>query len=263
MQPFPAIAAIVIAMSWSPPSFAAVKTQTVEYKAGDTTCRGFVAYDDSSNDKRPVVLIVHEWWGLNDYPKRRAEQLAALGYVAFAADMFGDGKTTRDAAEAKSLSGQFISKPDVVKARTQAALETARRQPHADPDRVAAIGYCFGGFVVLGMARAGMDLDGVVSFHGGLATESPATKGQVKSRILICHGNDDTFLTPQEISNFQKEMTDARVDWQMNIYSGAVHAFTNPDADKAGLPGVAYHKLADQRSWEAMKLFFQEIFARK
>ena len=255
-----AIASLALVALFTAFAAAAIKTETVEYRAGETTCRGYLAYDDAVTAKRPGVIVVHEWWGLNDYPKQRAEQLAQLGYVAFCADMYGDGKTTRDAKEAAALAGQAMKDPAAARARMTAALETIRKQPQVDGRHVGAIGYCFGGGVVLAMARAGMDLDGVVSFHGGLGTQSPAGKGAVKARVLACHGADDTFLTPEEIVNFQKEMTAAGADWQLIVYGGAVHAFTNPNADKAGIPGVAYNQQADHRSWEAMKLFLKDVF---
>jgi dienelactone hydrolase len=258
------VAIIVAAAMLASSARAEVKTQSIEYKVGDATLEGFLSYDDSiaTGEKRPGVIIVHEWWGLNDYPKMRAQMLAKLGYVAFCADMYGKGKTTRDPKQAEAWATEVATKPDVAKARTQAAFDMLRKQPQVDPQKIAAIGYCFGGSVVLEMARRGMDLAAVVSFHGGLDTEHKAQKGQVKAQILVCHGADDTFDPPENVVNFQKEMTEAGVSWQVNIYSGAVHAFTNPDADKAGIKGVAYNKVADQRSWEAMRQFFKEVLGK-
>ncbi|MGB7158650.1 MAG: dienelactone hydrolase family protein [Tepidisphaeraceae bacterium] len=239
---------------------AAIKTETVEYKQGDTTLKGFLAYDDASADKRPAVIIVHEWWGVTDYTKRRAHDVAALGYVAFVADMFADGKTAKDAKEAAALAGAIKGNPDLLRARAQAALDVVKKQPLADGERVAAMGYCFGGTVALEMARAGMPLLGVVSFHGALSTQNPAQPDKLKAKVLALHGADDPFVPAEEVLAFGKEMQDARADWQLVAYGNAVHSFTNPNADKFGIPGVAYNEKADKRSWEAMKGFFAEIF---
>jgi len=239
---------------------AKVQTNTVEYKHGDTTLKGFLAYDDAVKGKRPGVLVVHEWWGLNDYAKRRAEMLAQLGYIAFAADMYGDGFTTTSAEEAGKRSGEFRTNRALGRERVTAALDVLRKNDLCDPRRIAAIGYCFGGTVVLELARSGADIAGVVSFHAGLGTPMPAKPGVVKAKVLACHGADDTFESADEIAAFQKEMRDAGVDWQMMYYGGALHSFTNPDAGKAGIAGVAYNERADKRSWEAMKQFFTEIF---
>jgi dienelactone hydrolase len=268
MKPLAAIIAPVIVVTvvtitlFTSRTFAEIKMQPIDYKVGDANLQGFLAYDDSvpANQKRPGVIVVHEWWGLNDYPKMRAQMLAKLGYVAFCADMFGKGKTTEDPKQAQAWATEVYKNPDVAKARSQAAFEMLKKQPQVDPSMIAAIGYCFGGSIVLDMARSGMDLTGVVTFHGGLDTEHRAQKGQVKAQILVCHGADDGFETPESVAALQKEMTDAGVVWQMNIYSGAQHAFTNPNVDKYGLQGARYNKIADQRSWEAMQAFFREIF---
>jgi dienelactone hydrolase len=240
---------------------AAIKTETVTYKQGDTTLKGFLAYDDASTDKRPAVIIVHEWWGLNDYVKRRAQDVAKLGYVAFAADMYGDGKTTSDPQEAGKLAGGVKGDPTLEIARAQAAMDFVKNQPLVDGDRIAAMGYCFGGSVALDMARAGWPLAGVVSFHGALKTAKPAEPGAIKAKVLALHGADDPMVKSEEVMEFLKEMKAAKADWYFTAYANAVHAFTNPDADKFGIPGVAYNENADRRSWEAMKDFFNEIFS--
>ncbi len=240
---------------------AAVKTQTVDYKIGDKEFKGFLAWDDSVTDKRPGVLVVPEWWGLNDYAKSRAAQLAKLGYAALAMDPYGDGKTTSDPKEAGKLAGALRGGDrKELRERASAALDLLKKNEHVNPDKVAAIGYCFGGTAVLELARSGADLLGVVSFHGSLGTPHPEDAKNIKCKVLVCHGADDTFESPEEIAGFQQEMRDAKVDWQMNIYSGAVHAFTNPDADKFGIKGIAYNANADHRSWRAMEDFFKEIF---
>ena len=243
---------------------AAVKTQTVDYKVGDTDFRGFLAYDDAATGKHPGVLIAPEWWGLNDYARMRAEQLAAMGYVAFAMDPYGGGKTAQDPKEAGTLAGALrAGDRKELRERTQAALEVLKKNEHVDTSRVAAIGYCFGGTAVLELARSGADVAGVVSFHGGLSTAHPEEAKNIKGKVLVCHGGDDAFEPAAEVEAFQKEMRDGKVDWQMNIYGGAVHAFTNPKADQAGMKGVAYNASADRRSWQAMQAFFGEIFGGK
>jgi dienelactone hydrolase len=239
---------------------AAIRTETVEYKHGDTTLKGFLAYDDATTDKRPAVIIVHEWWGLNDYVKRRAQDVARLGYVAFAPDMYGDGKTTSDPKEAGKLAGGIKGDPTLEIARAQAAMDVVKNQPLVDGSRVAAMGYCFGGSVALDMARAGWPLAGVVSFHGALGTSKPAQPGAIKAKVLVLHGADDPMVKPEEVMAFLKEMKDAKADWYLTAYASAVHAFTNPEADKFGIPGVSYNANADRRSWEAMRDFFNEIF---
>lgn len=250
------LAGFVVAVS----AQAALHTETVEYKHGDTTLKGYLAYDTAVKGKRPGVLVVHEWWGLNAYAKRRADMLAQLGYVVFAADMYGDGFNTTSPDEAGKHAGEFQSNRPFGRARLTAALELLRKQKLCDSKRVAAIGYCFGGTCVLELARSGADIAGVVSFHGSLNTPNSADEKNIKCKVLVCHGANDGFEPTEEVAAFQKEMRDAGVDWQMNIYGGAMHSFTNPDADKFGIPGVAYNERADKRSWEAMKLFFAEIF---
>ncbi len=239
---------------------AAIRAEKVVYRQGDAELAGFLAYDDAVKGRRPGVLVAPEWWGVNDYAKRRAEQLARLGYVAFALDMYGKGKTTTDPKEAGQLAGRFRSDRQLMRARAAAGLDVLKGRPQVDPARLAAIGYCFGGTVVLELARSGANLKGVVSFHGGLATPNPADAKNIKGKVLVLHGADDTFESPAEIAAFQEEMRQAHVDWQMVFYGGAVHSFTNPDADKAGIKGVAYNEAADRRSWQAMQDFFAEIF---
>jgi len=239
---------------------AAIKTETVEYKAGDTTLKGFLAYDDATADKRPAVVIVHEWWGMTDYPKRRAQDVAKLGYVAFVADMFGEGKTTKDPKEAGAWAGAVKGDVNLLRTRAQAAMDVVSKHKLVDATRIGAMGYCFGGTVSLEMARAGMPVVGVVSFHGALGTKNPAEAGKFKAKVLACHGADDTFVPVDEVHGFVKEMQDAKADWSLVAYGNAVHSFANPDADKFGIPGVAYNEKADKRSWEAMKDFFAEVF---
>lgn len=239
---------------------AAIRTERIEYRHGDALLEGYLAYDDSCTGKRPGVLVVHEWWGMNAYAKKRAEQLAALGYVAFALDMYGKGKATTDSKQAGEWAGAFRNDRKICQARAAAGLDVLKKRAQVDPARIAAIGYCFGGMVVLEMARGGADLKGVVSFHGSLATPDPGDAKKIKGKVLVLHGADDTFVPAAEIAAFQEEMRRSLVDWQMVYYGGAVHAFTNPDAGKAGIKGVAYNEAADRRSWLAMRSFFDEIF---
>ncbi len=236
---------------------AAVKSETVAYRAGDLTMKGYVAYDDSKAGKRPVVLIVHEWWGLGEHVKKVANRLAEAGYLAFAVDMYGEGKLARDPQEAARLAGSVRGNPDVVEARFGAALTHIRSHPLADSEHVAAIGYCFGGTVCLEAARLGMGLHGVVSFHGGLASQVPAEKRKLTSRVLVLHGADDASVPAAQLQAFQDEMRAARADWQLVSYGNAVHSFTNPEANSAT---ARYDAKADRRSWEAMTAFLKELF---
>ncbi len=253
---------VMAAMTMAATARAQLHTETIEYKDGDTVLKGYLA--DASpqlSKKRPGVLVVPEWWGLNDYARRRAEMLAQLGYVAFAVDMYGNGFTTTSPDEAGKRAGQFRGNDRApARRRMQAALDTLLKRPQVDPKRVAAIGYCFGGTCALELARSGAEIAGVVSFHGGLSTPNPADARNIKGKVLVCHGGNDTFESPEEVAAFQKEMREANVDWEMNVYGGAVHSFTNPNADKFGIPGIAYNERADKRSWQAMQDFFAEIF---
>lgn len=255
-----ATAAILAALFLASAASAAIHTETVQYKQGDTTLKGYLAYDDSAQGRRPGVLVVPEWWGLTDYAKHRAQMLAQLGYVAFAADMYGDGKTTNDVKEAGQWAGALKGNRQLLRQRVRAGLDALKARPQVDPGKTAAIGYCFGGTSVIELARSGAQLGGVVSFHGGLDSPDPSAGANIKCRLLICHGANDTFESPEDIAAFEKELKDHHVDWQMNIYANAVHSFTNPEADKHGIPGVAYNHEADVRSWQAMQLFFHDLF---
>jgi len=247
---------------------AKIVTQSVAYEHAGVKLRGLLAYDDakvSAAHHAPGVLVVPEWWGLTDYPKGRAQQLAALGYVAFAADMYGADVTTTDPKRASELAGQFYGKP-LMAERAQAGLDQLLASGLVDASRVAAIGYCFGGSVVQALAFSGAPLAGIVSFHGGPVPVPADAATKVKAKILICHGAIDPFIKKEDIDTFTKALNDAKLDYQFVSYAGAVHAFTNPDADKVaaatGLP-IAYNAAADHRSWAHMQAFFAEIFAAK
>ncbi|MGO8704257.1 MAG: dienelactone hydrolase family protein [Candidatus Brocadiia bacterium] len=239
-----------------------VRTEMVKYKLGDTTMIGCMAWDDAVQGRRPGVLVVHEWYGLNDYAKSRARQLAQLGYVALAVDMYGNGVVANDAAEAGKLATALRNDRPLMRARAQAALETLQKNPLCDPRRVAAIGYCFGGGVVLELARSGADIAGVASFHGNLDTPNLDDAKNIRAKVLVLHGADDPHVNAAQVAAFQQEMRNAKVDWQMIFYGGAVHSFTNPASGDDPSRGVAYNAAADRRSWDAMKAFFNEIFKK-
>jgi dienelactone hydrolase len=238
-----------------------IKTAEVEYTADGLPCRGFVAYDENHKGKLPIVVVVHEWWGLTDYVKDRARQLAALGYFAMDADMFGNGKTAPTPTEAMAMTKPYYTNPAITKTRLEAAIAKAKTFPQADSSRVAAMGYCFGGFVVLNAAKLGAPLKGTVSFHGDLSGVAPQ-KGAVQGRILICQGGDDPFVPEKARAAFKKTMDSAGVNYTFKTYPGALHAFTNPGATELGkkfkLP-IAYNATADSASWNDMKSFFDAV----
>ncbi|HEX9079211.1 MAG TPA: dienelactone hydrolase family protein [Desulfuromonadaceae bacterium] len=239
---------------------AAVKTRVIEYRQGTTVLEGFLAWDDATTAKRPGILVVHEWTGITPYIRHRAEMLARLGYVAFAADIYGKGVRPATVAEAARTADIYKNDRPLMRARARAGLEVLKEQKLVDPARLAAIGYCFGGTTVLELARDGADVRGTVSFHGGLATPPPQDARNIKGKVLALAGANDPFVKPEEVAAFEDEMKKGGVDWQLNIYGGAVHGFTNTDNGNDPGKGVAYNKEADLRSWQAMKAFFREIF---
>ena len=253
---------LVLAMLlvWMVPAQAAVRSAPVEYKQGEVILEGYLAYDDAVKGKRPGVLVVHEWWGLNGYVKGRADQLAQMGYVAFAPDIYGKGKIAKDPTEAGKLAGIYWSDRKLLRARANAGLDILMKHQLTDPERVAAIGYCFGGTTVLELARSGADIAGVVSFHGGLDTPDPNDAKNIKAKVLVLTGADDPTVPPSQVLAFADEMRKARVDWQLVMCGGAVHSFTNPASGNDPSKGVAYNEKADRRSWQAMKDFFAEMF---
>ena len=242
---------------------AEIKTEEVSYKDGDVVMKGFLAYDDAIKTKRPGVLVVHEWWGHNDYARKRAHMLAELGYTALALDMYGDGKQAHHPDDAGKFSSSISGNMPLAAARFNAARDLLAKQPTVDNKKIAAIGYCFGGGVVLGMARSGADLAGVVSFHGSLSTTSPAKPGAVKAKVLVLNGADDPFVKKEQIDAIKTEMEKAGASYQFVNYPGAKHSFTNLDADKYGkqfnLP-LEYNAKADQESWAEMQKFFKTLF---
>ena len=237
-----------------------IKTRELEYRQGETVLQGFVAWDDAARGKRPGVLVVHEWWGLNQHARNQARRLAEAGYVGFALDMYGKGKVTTHPQDAQAFAAEVTKDPAVLAARFNAALAELKRDPHVDSTRIAAIGYCFGGAVVLGMARSGADLAAVVTFHGALATQAPAQPGKVKPRVLVLAGGDDPFVPAEQREAFKREMQAAGARFEVVVYPGAKHGFTNPDAAQYGMPQLAYNAAADRDSWAAMLKLFRDVF---
>ncbi|HBR14994.1 MAG TPA: dienelactone hydrolase [Candidatus Omnitrophica bacterium] len=245
---------------------AEIVTQEIRYNAGEDQLIGFLAYDDGVQEKRPGILVVHEWWGQNEYVRKRAVMLAELGFTALAVDMYGDGKVALHPDDAKKFSSEVGSNLPLARERFTAGLKVLQEHTTVQADKIAAIGYCFGGSTVLNMARAGVDMRGVVTFHGNLATDAPAQKDTMKAKVLVCHGGDDNFITPEQIEAFKTEMTNTGVDYTFKTYAGARHSFTNPQADtyaaQFDLP-IAYNEQADHQSWSDMREFFKNIFADK
>ena len=239
---------------------ATVVTKTVEYRQNGTVMQGFLAYDDAFPAPRPGVLVVHEWWGLNDFAKAKAKELAGLGYVALAADMYGNARTTTNRDEAAQLAGALRGNPELLRARARAALKALAAQPRVDPKRLAAIGFCFGGTTVLELAYSGADLAGVASFHGGLPKARPDDLKRIKAAVLVLHGADDPHVSPADIAAFEQAMRQAGADWQMVFFGGAVHSFTNPAAGNNKAAGAAYAARAARRSWRCLQEFFREIW---
>ncbi|HCU53081.1 MAG TPA: dienelactone hydrolase [Gammaproteobacteria bacterium] len=251
----------------SPALQAAVKGEEVQYKAGTTVLKGYLAHDTAIKGKRPGIIVVHEWWGHNEYARQRARMLAELGYTALALDMYGDGHQAHHPSDAGKFSSEVRKNLAVAKQRFDAAVAELKKHPSVDPNNIGAIGYCFGGAIVLEMARLGNDLKGVVSFHGNLTTEQPAKAGQVKARVLVLTGVDDPFVPAAQVEGFKKEMDAAKVDYRLIAYPGARHGFTSKEADdnskKFNLPALAYNAEADQKSWAEMKAFFKQVFPKR
>lgn len=239
---------------------AKIVTENVEYKQGKTVLEGYVAYDDELKTKRPGVLIVHQWMGLGNYEKMRAEQIARLGYVAFALDIYGKGVRPANRDDAAKQATIYRSDRKLMRERARAGYDFLKKMKNVDPARIAAMGYCFGGGVVLELARSGADVIGTISFHGNYSTPDPGDAKNIRGRVLAIHGADDPSITIKDLAGLQDEFRNARVDYQIIIYGGAVHAFTDPSAGNDPSKGAAYNKKADERSWEDMRRFFTEIF---
>ena len=260
LRPAASVAALLLVSALS---HAEVATKEVTYKQAATELQGFLAWDAEAKKRQPGVIVVHEWWGHNQHARNQAIRLAKAGYVGFALDMYGKGKVTTHPKDAQEFMAEATKDPAVVKARFLAALELLKQDPHVDPERIAALGYCFGGAVALGMARQGVDLDAVVTFHGALGTQQPAAPGAVKARLLILTGADDPMVGPDQVEAFKKEMTAAGAKFDVVSEPHAKHAFTNPDADKVGMAALGYNAEADKDSWERMLKFLAEVFGKK
>lgn len=245
---------------------AEVQGKEVTYRANGTLLKGYIAYDDAIQGKRPGVLVVHEWWGLGDYARKRARMLAQLGYTALALDMYGEGRQAHHPDDAGKFAGELAKNLPLAKTRFEAAMEYLRQQKNVDAKNIAALGYCFGGSVVLQMARLGEDLKGVASFHGNLATEHPAQPGEVRARIISFTGTDDPMIPAEQVAAFRQEMEKAGADYKVVTFTGAKHSFTNPAADEYGrkfnLP-LAYDAAADKASWNETTNFLASIFKQE
>jgi dienelactone hydrolase len=240
-----------------------LKEENVTYTGDNVTMNGYIVYDENKEGARPAVLVIHEWWGLNDYTKRRARQLAELGYIAMAVDMYGNGKTADNPDSAGKYAMPFYKNPQMMKARFDAALDKLKTYTQTDGSKIAVMGYCFGGAQSLNLARLGEDLKGAVSFHGSPLLGVPLDKSKLKADILVCHGAADPFVPQKEVDAFKKQMDSAGVKYTFKAYEGAVHAFTNPAATALGekfkIP-IKYNAAADSASWNDMKEFFGKIF---
>ncbi|MFO7654896.1 MAG: dienelactone hydrolase family protein [Candidatus Krumholzibacteriia bacterium] len=239
-----------------------IRTETVAYQADDTALEGHLALPEDAAGPVPGILVVHEWWGLNDFARQQADDLARRGYVALAVDMYGEGRSTDHPQQATEWSGWIREHADVAQQRFEAARELLADRPEVESGRIGAIGFCFGGHVVLSMAMHGADLDGVVSFHGALPQDGPDSGTEVQARVLVAHGAADAFISEEQIRTFQRILGDSGAEWQFNIYGGAEHSFTNPGADERGMEGLAYSEFAARRSWRDMLVFFGEVFDR-
>ena len=242
---------------------AEVKTKGITYEYGGVTFKGHLAWDDAVKDKRPGILVVHEWWGLNDYARKRAEQLADLGYVAFACDMYGDGKSTEHPKEAGEFAGAVRKDVQVWRGRAETALKMLKEQAQVDPNKLAAIGYCFGGSTALQLAYTGADLKAVVTVHAGLVVPDAEQAKAVKAKVLVCHGAADKFIPEETAGKFRAALEEAKVDYEFIYFGGAKHSFTVKGIDDKHVEGLAYNAEADRRSWQYMKLLFDEAFGEK
>jgi dienelactone hydrolase len=247
------LSTLAVALALAAPSFAKVKTELITYKDGSAELEGFLAYDDAVKAPRPGVLVVHDWTGLQEYTKTRTTQLAELGYVAFAADIYGKGVRPTDPKECGVQAGTYKNDLPLLRRRVLLGLDELKKQTRVDAKKLGAIGYCFGGTSVLELARSGADVRGVVTFHGGLGTTLPAEAGKIKARLLICHGGADEYVN-KEVPAFKAEMERAKADMKFVTYEGSQHGFTKP--------GPAYQEKADKESWAAMRRFFGEVLGR-
>jgi len=260
MRTAPSLIAVAAIAMIASPALAEVKTRTVEYKQGDTVLEGYLAYDTAGPATKPGILVVHEWNGINPHTRQSVERLAAMGYVAFAPDIYGKGVRPATPEAAKAESGKYGGNRALLRSRVQAGLAELEKQPNVDPTKIAAIGYCFGGMTVLELARSGAKVAGVATFHGILATPTPADAKNIQAKVLVLHGADDPYVPDAQVKAFEDEMRAAGVDWVLVKYSKTVHAFTNPAHGTDPSKPLAYNATADRRSWEALKAFLAELF---
>ncbi|MEO8271256.1 MAG: dienelactone hydrolase family protein [Aureliella sp.] len=255
------ILALILCLGCVSMAHGEVRTKTVEYRDGDVVLEGFAAWDPAKvSQDAPGVLVVHQWMGLTDYEQSRCRQLAEMGYVAFALDIYGTGTRPENPQEASKLAGVYKADRQLYRKRLNLGLEQLRKLPGVDANKLAAIGYCFGGTGVLELARSGAEVQGVVSFHGGLDSPTPEDGKNIKAKVLVQHGEDDPFVPKADIAAMQQEFNTAGVDWQMIIYSQSVHSFTQPAAGSDNSRGAAYNERSDKRSWLVMQQFFNELF---
>ena len=247
-------------IAWGTMTQAEVQHKAVTYQDEDTQLTGYLYWDDAHQGPRPGVMVVHEWWGLNDYAKRRAEMLAKLGYVAFAADMYGDNRVTDQPSQAKEWMQEVTVDVELWRERAALGLAQLKASGMVDGDKLAAIGYCFGGGTVLQMAYGGAEVQGVAAFHASLPAAPEEAKGKIDTQILVLHGQADSFVASEVVQNFQKKLDEAGANWEMAVYGGARHGFTNPDAGSYGIANLEYDPQADRRSWARMQSFFDELF---
>jgi dienelactone hydrolase len=254
-----------LSMVYSQPSPSKIKEETVSYDSDGITFKSYVAYDENIKGERPVIMVIPEWWGMTDYPKMRARMLAELGYFAMAVDMFGDSKIAANPQQAQELTKPFYMDPTLAKRLIDVAIQKAKEFPQADPENIAGIGYCFGGYAILNAAKLGADLKGVVSFHGGLGGVVPI-KNLLNAKLLICHGADDKFVSMKDLDLLIHQLDSIGADYSVKIYANSTHAFTNPASDenarKFNMP-IAYNPVADKESWNDMKMFLDTLFPRK
>jgi dienelactone hydrolase len=258
-----AVTIALVLAAFAPRAHATVQHKLVEYKQGTDVLEGYLAYDDAQKGKRPGILVVHAWMGLDDTTRKHADALAGLGYVAFAADIYGKGVRPKDKDEAGKLAGKYKGDRKLLRARVDAAFDTMIKNPMVDASKTGAIGYCFGGTTAIELGRSGAAVNGIVTFHAGLDSPAPADGKNIKARMLVLHGAADPFEQPADFAAFQKEMADSKIDWQLNEYGGAVHCFTDSSAGNDPKSGCAYNPVADTRSWAAMKAFFADLFGKK
>ncbi len=257
-RPFCFLVALLLGFTSSMMSEAAVQSKTIDYQVGSLTCKGYLAWNDALTEKRPGVLVIHEWWGLNDYARRRCNQLAALGYVAFACDLYGDGRIAEHPQDAGKFMAEVQANVQEWRRRAAGGLEVLKAQPQCDAGRVAAVGYCFGGATALQLAYTGADLACIVTFHAALPVPPPAEAKQIKASLQIHHGAVDGFIPEENIQKFRAALEAAGVDYTFVYHAGALHGFTVKEADSRGVPGLKYNARADQRSWRAMLDLFRE-----